>query len=142
MTRRIVTARERVEMLSPWVREAISREDLDDYRAERHRQEVELENATGGYAADVKDYFDRGGKPLITFKDWLKGRAGGQADREAWESSLPPVMPWDPPGATGAFNDLPEGGPVWDEPGYTYPEEPPEELRRWARMRGLARGQN
>lgn len=55
---------------------------IDDYRIERHRQEVELEGLTGGHPADIKDYFDRGGKPLINYKQWLKSR-GGEQDRMA-----------------------------------------------------------
>jgi hypothetical protein len=56
-------------------------EDLHEYRNERHRQEVELEGLTGGHPADIADHFARGGKPLITYKDWLRARAG-EADRE------------------------------------------------------------
>lgn len=59
--------------------EAARDQDDHDYRVERHRQEMDLENQTGGYKADVKDYFDRGGKPLITYKDWMKGRAKSPA---------------------------------------------------------------
>jgi GNAT superfamily N-acetyltransferase len=58
--------------------------DLQEYRNERARQERELEDTTDTYAADVKDYFDRGGKPLITYKDWMRGHKigpGEQADR-------------------------------------------------------------
>jgi len=60
--------------------------DLQEYRTERHRQENELEGLTGGYAADRDDYFARGGKPLINYKDWLKSRKVGDgewADRQA-----------------------------------------------------------
>jgi hypothetical protein len=41
------------------------------YRVERRRQELDLEAITGGYAADKADYLARGGRPLITFKQWL-----------------------------------------------------------------------
>lgn len=40
------------------------------YRDERHRQEIERENATGGYAGDLKIWRENGGK-LISFADWL-----------------------------------------------------------------------
>ena len=69
------------------MREAISQADLDDYRWERQRQQDELEDITGGHPDDIEDYFARGGKPLVTFKDWISGRPGGDAEREAWEGS-------------------------------------------------------
>lgn len=46
------------------------------YHAERERQEWELESITYGYAGDLREYFARGGKPLITFKQWLVQNAG------------------------------------------------------------------
>ncbi|MDQ3276457.1 MAG: hypothetical protein M3Q39_15890 [Actinomycetota bacterium] len=42
------------------------------YRAERERQEEELETITHGYAADAALYFARGGAPLINFRRWLE----------------------------------------------------------------------
>lgn len=131
---RIVTAREQAEMLSPW-RTAISQSDLDDYRWERQRQEDELEGITGGHPDDIDDYFARGGKPLVTLKDWLKARSHNGRDLgKEWRDSLPPTMPWDPEGALPSFNDYPPGGPEWDEPGYSHSNEPPEENHRWARQ--------
>jgi hypothetical protein len=50
--------------------------DLQEYHNERQRQERALEEETGAYSADVRDHFDRGGKPLITYKDWMKGKRG------------------------------------------------------------------
>lgn len=50
--------------------------DLQEYRAERERQERALEETTGNYGGDVADYFARGGQPLITYKDWMKGKKG------------------------------------------------------------------
>ena len=85
---RIVTAREQFEMLSPWL-EAGRDSDLMDYRTERHRQEQELEQQTGGYGADTKDYFDRGGKPLITYQDWMKGRKGWGGEEEPIDPTSP-----------------------------------------------------
>lgn len=41
------------------------------FRAERRRQELELEAITKGHKADEVDHFARGGKKLITFKQWL-----------------------------------------------------------------------
>ena len=41
-----------------------------DYRAERERQEIERETATGGSAAEVAEY-----PPLVTFRDWLEQHA-------------------------------------------------------------------
>lgn len=80
-----MTAREQVAMLAPWL-EAARDQDLHDYRVERHRQEVELEGLTGGNAADTADYFARGGKPLITYTDWLNGRKG-------WGGKPTPIDP-------------------------------------------------
>lgn len=47
-----------------------------EYRAERARQEAELEAITGGYDTDYREHLARGGKPLITYKDWLIGLRG------------------------------------------------------------------
>lgn len=44
---------------------------VNNYRSERHRQEVELEAITGNYPADQQHWKAKGGK-LITFGDWLK----------------------------------------------------------------------
>ena len=84
---RIVTAREQFEMLSPWLLAGRDQDD-HDYRVERHRQETELENATGGHAADIEDYFARGGKPLITYKDWMKGRKGWGGKEEPMDPNF------------------------------------------------------
>lgn len=63
-------------------------DDLTDYRTERHRQETELEKATGGYGADKADYFARGGQPLITYKDWMKGRKGWGGEAQPVDSDF------------------------------------------------------
>lgn len=53
----------------------VHREMVQAYRLERGRQEVEREEATGGYATEIAEY-----PPLITFKDWLVGTGRGSAD--------------------------------------------------------------
>jgi hypothetical protein len=84
--RRILTAREQFAMLTPWL-EAGRDSDLMDYRTERHRQEQELEGLTGGHPADIEDYFARGGKPLITYTDWLNGRKGWGGEKTPIDSN-------------------------------------------------------
>jgi hypothetical protein len=42
-----------------------------EYRAAREAAEVQRENATGGYATELREY-----GPLITFKDWLEQTRG------------------------------------------------------------------
>ncbi len=44
---------------------------VTDYVQERQRQELERENATFDYAAEVAEYNRE--RPLITFKEWLIG---------------------------------------------------------------------
>jgi hypothetical protein len=44
---------------------------VEDYRSERHRQEIALEAITGGHIADKQHWEAKGGK-LIDFADWLK----------------------------------------------------------------------
>jgi hypothetical protein len=44
---------------------------VESYRIERHRQEVELEAATGGYAGDIAFYKATNGW-IVSFGDWLK----------------------------------------------------------------------
>lgn len=85
--RRITTAREYYELSAPW-REAVNFSDLQDYRTERHRQEVELEGLTGGYPADTADHFARGGKPLINYSDWLKSKKIGDGEQAAREGPV------------------------------------------------------
>lgn len=41
---------------------------VDEYRAERDRQEVVRETATGGYATELAEY-----PPIVTFQQWLIG---------------------------------------------------------------------
>ena len=105
MPRRIVTAREYYELLSPWLlREAVN---VQDYRDERHRQELELEKATGGYATDKADYFARGGDPLITYKDWLKSQKMGDAEQAARQGPVSREVYTPDPARWGTDNDLP-----------------------------------
>lgn len=47
---------------------------VESYRVERHRQEVEFEGLTGGYAGD-QEHARAKGHSLITFGDWLKAHA-------------------------------------------------------------------
>lgn len=61
--------------------------DLQEYRNERGRQERALEETTGAYPAEIADYHDRGGKPLITYKDWLKSRKTSDGE---WNDRLAP----------------------------------------------------
>lgn len=42
---------------------------VDGYRLERHRQEVVMEEATGGYLAEERTYKEE--HPLIDFRTWL-----------------------------------------------------------------------
>lgn len=81
--------------------------DLLDYRNERHRQELELERATGGYSADQADYFARGGKPLLTYKDWLRGRKVGPAEQAAREAPVSREVYVPDPHAWGSDDDTP-----------------------------------
>lgn len=46
---------------------------VNDYQAERYRQEIALEAVTGGYEADYEHWRAKGGK-LITFAEWLRSR--------------------------------------------------------------------
>lgn len=39
-----------------------------EYRVARHAQELQREEATLGYATEMKNH-----NPIITFQDWLKG---------------------------------------------------------------------
>jgi hypothetical protein len=41
-----------------------------DYQAERWRQEIERDAATGGYATELSEH-----PPIITFKKWLTDHA-------------------------------------------------------------------
>lgn len=41
-----------------------------EYQAERHRQEIDRETATGGYATEMAEH-----PPLVTFKKWLIANA-------------------------------------------------------------------
>jgi len=61
-----------------------------DYHQERERQERALDEATGGYDADKADYFARGGQPLITFKDWIKGNGGLQNHNDQAKADFDP----------------------------------------------------
>ena len=54
------------------------RDLVEAYRAERERQESALEALTGGYAADYALYVAQGGRPLVTFREWLRQYAGRQ----------------------------------------------------------------
>ncbi|WP_131813761.1 hypothetical protein [Mycolicibacter kumamotonensis] len=138
MGRRILTAREQHEL-----RVAISQADLDDYRWERNRQEAELENITGGHPDDIEDYFARGGKPLITFRDWISGRGGGEAERQAWEDSPDnDDAPYTPdPDAWGIDDDV----PVWARTGSAirtagpldWNNESDEHTERWTHPGGF-----
>lgn len=104
MSRRILTARENYELLSPWLHEAGT---LQDYRDERHRQELELEKATGGYSADKADYFARGGKPLINYKDFLRSQKVGDGEQAAREGPVSHETYTPDPVAWGTDDDLP-----------------------------------
>lgn len=104
MSRRIVTAREQHELLSPWQHEAGT---LQDYRDERHRQELELEKTTGGYDADKADYFARGGKPLINYNDWLRGRKVGEGEQAAREGPVSNEVYTPDPAKWGTDDDAP-----------------------------------
>jgi hypothetical protein len=94
--RRILTAREQLDLLAPWLT-AGRESDLMDYRTERHRQEVELEGLTGGHPTDIEDHFARGGKPLINYKDWLKGRSTGPGEQAAASAGVDPNFTYTPP---------------------------------------------
>jgi hypothetical protein len=94
--RRIVTAREQYEQYEA---------SVQDYRDERHRQELELEKATGGYDADKADYFARGGKPLINYKSWLRSQKGpeeGQASHDVYTPDPEKLGHDDPAWATAS----------------------------------------
>lgn len=45
----------------------LHRQLVMEYRAERHRQEVEREAATGGYEAELDDYGE-----IVTFRRWIE----------------------------------------------------------------------
>ena len=89
--------------------EAISQDDLENYRHERHRQEVELEGQTGGYSADKADYFARGGKPLLTLKDYMKGLKVGPGEQAARQAPVSHETYTPDPHAWGDPNE----GPAW-----------------------------
>lgn len=57
------------------------RELVQDYRLERWRQEQAAEQASAGYRAELADYLRD--CPLITFQQWLTGRAMRPEDRDA-----------------------------------------------------------
>jgi len=103
-------------------RQAGRESDLQEYRNERHRQEVELENLTGGHPADIADYFARGGKPLITYKDWVRGHKGindpGSEGPASHEVYVPDAEAW------GSDDDT----PVWarDHTAYLDPARIPD----------------
>lgn len=91
------------------IHQAISAEDLETYRNERHRQEVELEGLTGGYSSDKADYFARGGKPLITLKDHMKGLKVGPAEQAARQAPVSREVYTPNSNAWGSPNE----GPAW-----------------------------
>jgi hypothetical protein len=55
-------------------RGCLHRRFVQDYRIERHRQELAREDVTGGYEAEEADH-----PPIITFKKWLIDHAGMSA---------------------------------------------------------------
>lgn len=48
---------------------------VNNYRIERHRQEVIQEDITGAYPGDIEHWKAKGGK-LISFRSWLKAHKG------------------------------------------------------------------
>jgi hypothetical protein len=106
MPRRILTAREYHEMSAPWL-EAGRDSDLQEYRTERHRQEVELEGLTGGHPADISDYFARGGKPLINYNDWMRGKKIGPGEQAARDAPISHEVYTPDPAAWGTDDDDP-----------------------------------
>lgn len=81
--------------------------NISDYRTERHRQEVELEGLTGGHPADEADYLARGGKPLITYKDWLKSRKVGPAEQVSRQGPVSNEAYTPDPAAWGSADEAP-----------------------------------
>ena len=77
------------------------------YNEERERQMRELEKTTGGYIADEKDYFARGGKPLITFKDWLKSNKMSTAEQAARSAPVSREVYTPDASAWGSDDDVP-----------------------------------
>lgn len=49
-------------------RTCLHRTFVYEYRVARHAQELQREEATLGYATEMKNH-----NPIITFQDWLKG---------------------------------------------------------------------
>lgn len=60
-------------------RKAARQADLAAYRIERARQLAELERITGGYATDHAEHVARGGRPAITYREWLQSGRGATA---------------------------------------------------------------
>ena len=53
-------------------RSCLHRQMVQEYRLERHRQELVREAETNGHAAELALY-----PPIVTFKDWLKSMRRG-----------------------------------------------------------------
>ena len=122
-------------------RTAISQQDLNDYRWERQRQQDELEAQTGGHAGDLSLYHENEGKPLITLRDYLKGKGGEQQrwqeEQDEW-NRLNPLSPFVPPGARRTPNEPMPRHPAWDpgvDTGMIDLPEPSREGRRCVRRR-------
>ena len=70
---------------------------VQDYRAERLRQEEAMIESTGGYPEEAADFLRD--NPMLTFKDyliqtkrgekrWRRSRRGSRSDKRSLESSI------------------------------------------------------